>query len=446
MSHPPPTARKIFNCIVDDTALIAGVKPSTRDGIRKWVSQGAIRLFVPLHTIHQLHRLKKGTDRFNMEAQEALKWLDQVTSDPAIARRVVLEGADETFRTWEEVETFMHPQTLLSMEETDTDDDDEEYSDFQDDMERSLARLDVSDGTSLSSSHSMDERPTSPQSRNDSVRRSPFKPALGGTRVVAAASPDRTAHNGADFQAPSRSEKASVPGSLRPLFNHILWRIHQETNPDAALESFILLTNDPIKQSIAQKFGVRARHLEQLRDVVAREDREFKNHQILNKLENKLESPEPRTSKSPSTEKSVPERQPTPLPGLTDDVGSDEEVILFKGVPTGPQAIQPAPAAKPVYDPNDFGRIGHNRGARGGRGRGSFAPPARGRGAPTRGRGNFAPRGAYVGPGPAFRQPPPPRATPMPDASTVLDPDAFGRPAPRINNGRGGPRALWEPN
>jgi len=42
--------RKMFNCIVDDTALIAGAKKSTRDGIRKWVSQDAIRLFVPLHS------------------------------------------------------------------------------------------------------------------------------------------------------------------------------------------------------------------------------------------------------------------------------------------------------------------------------------------------------------------------------------------------------------
>lgn len=45
----PPT-RKVFNCIVDDTALIVGVKRSTRDGIRKWISSGAIRLFVPLHS------------------------------------------------------------------------------------------------------------------------------------------------------------------------------------------------------------------------------------------------------------------------------------------------------------------------------------------------------------------------------------------------------------
>ena len=50
MRAPEPPKRKIFNCIVDETALIAGVKKSTRDGIRKWIAQDAIRLYVPLHS------------------------------------------------------------------------------------------------------------------------------------------------------------------------------------------------------------------------------------------------------------------------------------------------------------------------------------------------------------------------------------------------------------
>jgi hypothetical protein len=53
MQTPEPPTRKIFNCIVDDTALIAGVKKSTRDGIRKWISQGSIHLYVPLHSMRQ---------------------------------------------------------------------------------------------------------------------------------------------------------------------------------------------------------------------------------------------------------------------------------------------------------------------------------------------------------------------------------------------------------
>lgn len=47
---PEPPSRKVFNCIVDDTALIAGTKRNTRDGIRKWVAAGAILLTVPLHS------------------------------------------------------------------------------------------------------------------------------------------------------------------------------------------------------------------------------------------------------------------------------------------------------------------------------------------------------------------------------------------------------------
>ena len=45
----PSSTRKIFNCIIDDTALVAGVKKSTRNGIRHWVKNGHIRLFVPLY-------------------------------------------------------------------------------------------------------------------------------------------------------------------------------------------------------------------------------------------------------------------------------------------------------------------------------------------------------------------------------------------------------------
>lgn len=55
LARPDPLmGRKVFNCIVDDTALVAGVKKSTRNGIRQWVKNGQIRLFVPLHGMHAL--------------------------------------------------------------------------------------------------------------------------------------------------------------------------------------------------------------------------------------------------------------------------------------------------------------------------------------------------------------------------------------------------------
>lgn len=49
-TETPLVQRKLFNCIVDDTALIAGLKKSTRNGIKQWVNNESIRLFVPLHS------------------------------------------------------------------------------------------------------------------------------------------------------------------------------------------------------------------------------------------------------------------------------------------------------------------------------------------------------------------------------------------------------------
>ncbi|CAG5178265.1 uncharacterized protein ALTATR162_LOCUS8614 [Alternaria atra] len=436
MRAPEPPKRKIFNCIVDDTALIAGVKKSTRDGIRKWIAQDAIRLYVPLHTLTQLHRLKNGTERINADAREAVKWLDEVTSNEA-ASRVILEGVDEAYTTWGEVEQFLLPETLLSMEESESDEDD-----YHEDLESSFNALDMSDGTSISSTHSFENVSKTPESPR-SLSSKASKPVDGSTHADKAAtllkaSPDRNAHNSTEMARADKSTKGSVPVYLQPLFNHILWRINKEGNPDAALESFILLTNDSAKQTIAQKFGIRAKRLEQLRDAVAREDREYKNHLTIHKIEVEATAAKgtaPIAPKAAERPKSSPVTESKPV-----DNSDDEDEVLFKRAPRGPASTK---NNQRVFDPNDFARTNQHQSPRGGRG--GHVPSPRGRGGPAfRGRGTFAPRGAYVPPGPVFRAPPAPRH----DPNAPLDPDSFSRPAPKVGpvRGGGGRRKLWEPN
>jgi hypothetical protein len=198
---------------------------------------------------------------------------------------------------------------------------------------------------------------------------------------------------------------------------------------------------------IAQKFGVRAKRLEQLRDTVAREDRELKNHLTIYNMEvnpkppvaNEKASPE---KVSPKKELVLPKHSPKSSVDSKDEVDSDDEdVVLLKRAPRGPQAQ--ANSNPRVWDPNDFGRANQQQSPRGGGARGGRATP-RGRGGPVRGRGAFAPRGAsYVPPGPAFRAPPAPRANA--DPNQPLDPDSFTRPVPRASTVRGR-RKLWEPN
>ncbi|CBX94850.1 hypothetical protein LEMA_P118530.1 [Plenodomus lingam JN3] len=436
-----PPQRKMFHCIVDDTALIAGVKKSTRDGIRKWVSQGAIRLYVPLHTLTQLHRLTRGTERINADAREAVKWLDEVTSLPAAeeADRVQLEGVDEAYTKWEHVEHFLLPETLLSMEDSDSEGDD-----YHEDLESSFNALDMSDGTSMSSTHSYEDAPKTPGSPRSCMSKSlnSAEAAVGDDKmaVLTANSPDQTARTSTEVDHTNQSTKGAVPVYLRPLFNHILWRINKENNPDAALESFILLTNDPIKQMIAQKFGVRAKRLEQLRDAVVREDREYKNHITMHKLEVESNATKEITSSMPKATE-----RPKSSPGTKSkpqENSDDEDIVLFSRAPRGP-AANTAASKQRVFDPNDFARTNPHNSSRGGRG-GAHMPP-RGRGGPpaSRGRGTFAPRGAYVAPGPTFRAPPAPRH----DPNQPLDPDSFARPVPKVSPVRGGGRRkLWEPN
>lgn len=323
------------------------------------------------------------------------------------------------------------------MEDSESDEDD-----YHEDLGSSFTALDVSDETSISSTHSFDDAPRTPESPKSFMSKD-FRPTNEPTLPEKTASlgiesPDRTARNSAEMARAEQSPKGTVPLYLQPLFNHIMWRINKEANPDAALESFILLTNDTTKQAIAQKFGIRAKRLEQLRDAVAREDREFKNHLTMHKLE--IESAA--TKEGLQTAPKITERpKSSPAMERKPDVSDDEDVVLFQRVPRGPASTT---NGQRVFDPNEFGRTNQHHSPRGGRG-GHVQTRGRG-GQAFRGRGNsnFTPRGgAYIPPAPAFRAPPAPRH----DPNQPIDPNSFARPAPKVGPVRGGGRRkLWEPN
>lgn len=397
----------------------------------------------------QLDRLKKGTEnspereRHNT-AQETLIWLDTVTNDPALRDRVHIEEAGEQYQDWAEVEQFMLPQTLLSIEDSESEDDN---SDSPEELDSSFTQLDASDETSISSLHSLDETPKAPQSEGSAFSAGQKAKLDNGIkpspRIVPAEKVSKTS------LPKTVVPKNAIPTSLRPLFSHILWLIHRETSPGAALESFILVTNDHIKQIIAQKFGIRVKRLEQLRDAISREEREYRNHLFLNKIESVQDSVQRKLrTTTDEAHAGANEAEPSvPTPTSNELDSDDEGEVLLKRPPRGPLAE--TANAQCVLDPNDFGRtnqLNQPRGGRGGRGRGGSAGFPRGRGVPARGRGGFVPRGAYVPPSLPFRPPPAPAPRPTHDANGLLNPDSYERPAPRVGALRGNRRKLWEPN
>ncbi|EME87915.1 uncharacterized protein MYCFIDRAFT_98585, partial [Pseudocercospora fijiensis CIRAD86] len=442
-------ARRVFNCIVDDSALVAGVKRSTRNGIRQWVKHGQIRLFVPLHALEELSRQKNGKHKHSEDVRETLQWLDEATTNfPDV---VTLQGADETYERWAEVERFVVPRTLFSENnhehELDLVESNASYEDpagpadkCEQPVKESVSSVasDLTPSLSPSSLRSMHSSaspvspPTSPQKASMSPVNEMASLSLAGTRPT--------------------SSSASVPQPLQPLFNYILWRVHQEVDPVAALESFIFLCNDPRKVSFAKGFDIKTKRLEQLREAIGREDRDYKNRLA-------LQNKEGQNLEAQSCE--------APAQGKPTDVALDEEKEPLFKPPKAPAAMLQKHQSK-VLDPNDFSRGGQaqqtNKTAQTDlppksprEGHVSYRSSPRGHHAlPFAPRGNFRGRGNYRGAqrgrggGPfqgrgGFNNGPV-ASTETATPASQIDPNSFTRPISRgAPNSTRGSRKLWVP-
>ena len=60
----------------------------------------------------QLSRQKGASNRHGEDVRETLQWLDDATTK--FPNVVTLQGADEVYKKWAEVENFVVPRTLFS--------------------------------------------------------------------------------------------------------------------------------------------------------------------------------------------------------------------------------------------------------------------------------------------------------------------------------------------
>lgn len=227
-----------------------------------------------------------------------------------------------------------------------------------------------------------------------------------------------------------------TPRSVQPLFNYIIWRVHQETDPAAALDSFIFLSDNSAVRKHAQRFGIRSKTLSEIRYVIARESQDDRNRQYVqqkgkSQITSSRSNSSFRSGKDLALEVSSNGQENIhnvkPLDVVGDHCASDEDEILLKRAPKAPAALISSPKVQSrVIDPNQFQRHttrGPPSQARGS-GRGQARPTTpRGRGGPSnRGRGSNT-----------SIQP-----------SEPIDPDSFSRPSSGRGATRGG-RGLWIP-
>jgi hypothetical protein len=267
-----------------------------------------------------------------MNAREAVRFLDRVTSGKhgIPPSKIVLQGPMEQYETWEEAEQFLLPEfeedaedTLTSDAETEVDasrpaekhepgtEQSNEVQSLNEMSQMLLSKLNFRKETDAVSATSGGTRsgPASPTSGSSHT-----SPECTNAELATRAASTNTfegSHIEGRHRSGSGSAALAAPAGIRPLLSSILWRLHSKAGLTSSINGCILVTNDRLTQTWAQKFGITAKNIHQLRTAIIYEEKEFKNHCKY-------------MEKNPTTE-------PRPLLSYDDD--SDEDVLVF--VPRG---------------------------------------------------------------------------------------------------------------
>ncbi|CAI7607925.1 unnamed protein product [Penicillium manginii] len=272
------TGRKVFHCAVDETALTTNISE-----IKKWTTNGAIDLIVPLYTLERLHALKRAGSQIAINAREAVRFLDRVTSgkDQITADRVTLQGPMEQYEHWEDAEQFFLPEF-------------EEEPDMMNEADPSLSTPGFQESNGANGPADLSQMLLSKlnfkreaEAASIESAGSPSGPGSRTSSRSSRTSPECAQHeNGTSkLDKPKSGHQRTASGSiipvapptLRPLLSALLWRLHGGPDAKNSAKGCILVTNDRATQVWAQKFGIGVKNIVQLRTAIQYEEREFKN-------------------------------------------------------------------------------------------------------------------------------------------------------------------------
>lgn len=255
--------------------------------------------FFSFLALERLHALKRAGNQVAINAREAVRFLDRVTSgkDNIAAERVVLQGPMEQYERWEDAEKFFlpefeeEPETIdhgvdsdgqVSLEKRAPDsakDNKRNVASGSDDLSQMLLnKLNFKKDSDAVSTNSAGTH-SGPASRTSSrsSRTSPECANSHGDMNGEGPKPNRAARANGHQRTASGTAIPTVPLVLRPLLSAILWRLHDGPDASNVAKSCILISNDVVVQSWAQKFGIGVKNIHQLRTSIQYEEREYKN-------------------------------------------------------------------------------------------------------------------------------------------------------------------------
>lgn len=340
------------------------------------------------------------------------------------------------------MEKFALPKTLFSEEDGLTEDDDLDAS------RKGLENMNFGTeeaGLSFSSNESFVSDPATPPDHSGSA--SPISPPISPPNATKSLDPSLSLNARNRSFSPAGKKKSTsvagagsdIPHNVQPLFNYIIWRVHQESDPASALDSFIFLSDNPAMRKYAQRFGIRMKTLSEIRYVIARETQDVRNRQAVQQKgigsNGSSELVRPGSSRGNASVIQFPAESATATEPQNEGphvVEDEDDEILLKRAPKGPAASMEvytpqkkvAASSQPPSSPRGSASAGSRVVSRDAAPRG---PNNRARGGGSgRGRGRgLAELQALSSPGP-------------------IDPNSFARPAPVRGRARGG-RGLWMP-
>lgn len=449
----PPSA---LNCIVDDSALLAGLGEDSKEDLKQWVRNGVINLFVPLYSeshsyltacikseipsaLEKLNQLRGSAPPTNLNARQTLEWLDEITTstEGQPVGRVELQGPDDQYKSWREVERYLLPDTPLSSGSLDG---------VAEDMR---GRLQIDDGwrkgaTALRDASGSPTDSSSPESSPEA-----------GRATLAEQNGSVHSRNPSQIATGGVAGTDGIPSSVRPLLNFVVWRTYHGDSTIAGSGKYILLTNERVTQRQAQKFGVRAKLLTQLSTIVSKTTPAI----VPNGTPASVDKPiEPREAADEEDEEEIvfnPAQRPTSSRGRNGilpngNAPSNAKVLdpdHFGRSPGAAPAVSPKPAPVQPHNHNPmvkpFQRGQHTQQSH----RRPFEPANRGypqqgfrggraRGGSLRGAPHVSARGGFHVNG--FGQA-------QQNYNKPIDPDSYARP-PSMRGRANAMRRLWNPN
>ncbi|RMD40184.1 hypothetical protein DV735_g4943, partial [Chaetothyriales sp. CBS 134920] len=246
------------HCIVDDTALTTNMAE-----LEAWVSSGAVSLVIPLYTIERLHLLKKDPSQIGQNARKAVKFLDRMTSGSD--ETVTLQGPDEQYSTWAEVEAHYGGEDGVPIKERAAKEAPAEKPlspqppQAQHNGDKAAKRASGS-STNVLSQMLLDKLNFAAQPAAASpVSTPPVSPSVSEPQSSKASPLVRVA-----VIAAAPVDKSPVPAALKPLLNPVAWYIHEKR----ADKNVVFLTNSADTQHLARDFKIPTKTIHQLRSLL----------------------------------------------------------------------------------------------------------------------------------------------------------------------------------